>query len=342
MKKILHFTERKIKKWKKLPPRVAILWYQKKVNPACYSLYVSFFFLSILNFKFKLVFSSENTICKLNFTPFRITKRALIFDKASEVTSFAQSEGAGFEKVKGLILKKWGGWFWKSGGTISTIPKRQSDGNASGKVTKIWTVGAGKMEPRNSQNVSFKGKTVRFRKKGASGGSIFSHASGHIFRDLVACIFVILALGSCENSPTTFSKSAPSLFQNQPLHFFKTSPLTLGETGHLDGFVKNHRSFIPHTANLNFQKVLLLEGTNWKFKFRTKERENKKYILWITGGVFRSVGPEFSSARGPLIFPYPTSGSLFCITLVVFFAPAKRPNFTLAATEKSWEWLQVN
>ena len=76
------------------------------VNPACYLLYVSFFFLSILNFKFKLVFSSENTICKLNFTQFRITKRALIFDKAGEVTSFAQSEGAGFEKVKGLILKK--------------------------------------------------------------------------------------------------------------------------------------------------------------------------------------------------------------------------------------------
>ena len=138
------------------------------------------------------------------------------------------------------------------------------------------------MEPRNSQNVSFKGKTVRFRKKGASGGSIFSHASGHIFRDLVACIFVILALGSCENSPPTFSKSAPSLFQNQPLHFFKTTPLTLGETGHLDGFVKNHRSFIPHTANLHFQKVLLLEGTNWKFKFRTKERENKKYILYVS------------------------------------------------------------
>ena len=170
----------------------------------------------------------------------------------------------------------------------------------------------------------------------------FSCANGPNFCNLAACISVTLALGNCRNGPPTFSKSPPSLFQNQPLHFFKTSPLTLGETGHLAGFVKNHRSFIPHTANLNFQKVLLLEGTNWKFKFRTKERENKKYILWITGGVFRSVGPEFSSARGPLISPYPTSGSLFCITLVVFFAPAKRPNFTLAATEKSWEWLQVN
>ena len=65
-----------------------------------------FFFPFDSQLQVQLVFSSENTICKLNFTPFRITKRALIFDKASEVTSFAQSEGAGFEKVKGLILKK--------------------------------------------------------------------------------------------------------------------------------------------------------------------------------------------------------------------------------------------